>query len=38
MASRRVMEKVGFEEEACFFDPEEQLDVVRYGLDLRSTR
>ena len=38
MASRRVMEKVGFEEEACFFDPDEQLDVVRYGLDLRSSR
>lgn len=36
MASRRVMEKAGFLEEARFFDQDEQLDVVRYGLDLPS--
>ena len=34
-ASRRVMEKVGMKEEACFFNEEDQLEVVRYGLNLR---
>lgn len=35
IASRRVLEKTGFEEEITFFDEDEQLEVVRYGLNLR---
>ncbi len=35
IASRRVLEKTGFEEEIIFFDEDEQLEVVRYGLNLR---
>ena len=35
IASRRVLEKTGFEEEARFFDEDEQREVVRFGLNLR---
>jgi RimJ/RimL family protein N-acetyltransferase len=37
LASRRVMENAGLKEEARFFDQDEQLDVIRYGLDLSSS-